>query len=97
MPGEPPVTATEHVADPPLPLSVQLELAGDAPAPLAVKLTLPVGVDAVPADVSLTVATHVLEPPVPIGLLQLTLVDVVRTLTVMDALLELVPCAESPA
>jgi hypothetical protein len=76
---------------------VQLELAGDAPPPLAVKLTLPVGVDTVPADVSLTVATQVLEPPVPIGLLQLTLVDVARTLTVMDALPELVPCTESPA
>jgi hypothetical protein len=46
--------------------------------------------------VSVTVAVHVLEPPMAIGLLQLTLVEVARTLTVIDPLPELVECVESP-
>ena len=87
---------TEQLAEAPLPLSVQLALVGDTPPPLAVKFTFPVGVVFVPAEVSVTVAVQVLEPPMPIGLLQLTLVDVERRFTVIDPLPELVACVESP-
>ena len=86
----------EQLAEGPLPLSVQFPLVGDTPPPLAVKFTFPVGVVFVPAEVSVTVAVHALEPPMAIGLLQLTLVEVARTLTVIDPLPELVACVESP-
>jgi hypothetical protein len=76
------VSETEQLAEVPLPLSVQLVLVGDTPPPLAVKSTFPVGVEAVPVDVSVTVAVQSLEPPTLMGLAQLTLVDVVRGFTV---------------
>jgi len=44
------VTLTEHVADAPVPASVQV--------PPGVKVTVPVGVLVVPAAVSVTVAVH---------------------------------------
>ena len=87
---------TEQLAVPPLPLSVQLAPAGDTPPPLSAKFTVPAGVVAVPADVSVTVAMQVLVPLMEIGLLQLTLVDVARPLTVIEPLPELVACVESP-
>ena len=77
-----PVKLAEHVADPPLPDSVQLVFAGDTPAPLADKLTDPVGVVFVPVAVSLTVTVQLLAAPGTTGLAQLTTVDVERPLTV---------------
>ena len=83
---------TEQVAAAPVPLSVQLGLVGVAPPPLAVKLTLPAGVEVGAADVSLTVAVHVLVPPVAIEPgRQLRLVVVVRALTVIEPPPELTP------
>jgi hypothetical protein len=90
-----PVKVTEQLAVPPPPLSVQL--VGETLPPPEVKLTLPVGVVAVPADMSVTVAVHALVPLTAIGLAQLTLVDVVRALTVIEPLPELVAWVESPA
>jgi hypothetical protein len=52
-----PVKVTEQLPE----LRVQLALAGETPAPLAVKLTVPVGVEDVPGEVSLTVTVQ-LEP-----------------------------------
>jgi len=80
---------TEHDADAPVPLSVQ----GDpvnVPVPLLANDTVPVGVTAVPAELSVTVAVHVTVPPTLIEEgEQLTLVMVVRdvTVTVVQALL----------
>lgn len=95
VPWDVPVRIVEQLAVPPLPLSVQL--AGDTLPPLAVKLTLPVGVVAVPAAVSLTVAVQLPVPLKAIGVTHDTVVDVVRLLTVMDPLPELVVCVASPA
>ena len=57
MPVLLPVKVTEQLPE----LRVQLALAGETPAPLAVKLTVPVGVEDVPGEVSLT-GTVQLEP-----------------------------------
>lgn|SRR2546430_2244414 len=95
VPWELPLKVTEQLAVPPLPLSVQL--VGDTLPMLAVKLTLPVGVIAVPLDVSVTVALQVLVLPSAIGLAQLNVVEVVRALTMIDALPVLFACEESPA
>lgn len=73
-----------------LPLGLSAQLVGETLPPLAVKLTVPVGVVGVPADVSVTVAVHVLVPLTAIGLAQLTLVDVARLLTVIEPLPELI-------
>jgi hypothetical protein len=81
VPAVPPVSWTEQLADPALPLSVQLVLPGDTPAPVAVTLTVPVGVPAVPAEVSVTVVVQVLPWPTTTGLSQLTDVEVVRAFT----------------
>jgi hypothetical protein len=59
-------------------LSVQLVLAGETPAPLAEKLTVPVGVLAVPVSVSLTVAVQVEPWLIATGLVQFTVVEVER-------------------
>ena len=70
---------TEHVADAPVPANVQV--------PPGVKVTVPVGVDVVPAAVSVTVAVHDvawLTNTVDGG--HATVVVVVRKLTVTDAL-----------
>jgi hypothetical protein len=82
------VRLTEQLAEAPLPLSVQLVLAGDTPPPLAVKFKLPVGVMGVP-DASVTVAVQRLEPPRAIGVAQPTDVVVAR-LTTIEAFPELV-------
>jgi hypothetical protein len=80
-----------------LPLSVQLVLVGDAPAPLAVRLTVPVGVVAVPLAVSATVIVQLLATFGSAGLAQLTAVDVVRPVTVNEPLPELPTWLPSPA
>jgi hypothetical protein len=76
---------TEQVAVAPVPLSVQ----GDpvnVPVPLLANDTVPVGVTAVPGELSVTVAVHVTVPPMLIeDGEQVTLVMVVRDVTVMDA------------
>jgi hypothetical protein len=92
-----PVKFAEQLAEPPLPLSVQFVLVGETPAPLAVKLTLPVGVLAVPAEVSFTVAVQLVAWPMTTGLVQLTEIDVVRVLTVIEPEPELAMWLESPA
>ena len=53
--------------------------------PERVKLTEPVGLLTVPTEVSVTVAVHVDPCPMNTGLVQVTLVVVVRLLTVMVA------------
>jgi hypothetical protein len=69
------VTLTEHVADVPVPESVHV--------PPGVKVTIPVGVDAVPAAVSVTVAVHIVAWLIAtvVGV-HATVVVVVRRLTV---------------
>ena len=70
---------TEHVADAPVPASVQV--------PPGVKVTVPVGVDVVPAAVSVTVAVHdVAWATNTVDGVHATVVVVVRRLTVTDAL-----------
>jgi len=66
--------------------------------PPGVNVTVPVGVLGVPAaDVSATVAVHVvLWPTTIVDGVQLTVVLVLRKLTVMVAEPELAGCAESP-
>src|SRR5258708_3880764 len=55
-----------------------------APPPLELKLTVPVGVDLLPVSVSLTVAVQLLAPFTgSVAGLQLTLVEVVRVLTLI--------------
>ena len=76
-------------------------LALKLPAPLEVKLTVPVGVLAVPPSVSVTVAVHVDGCPTATGSgAQLTLVDVERgamTVTNVSPKLNRFPaCFESP-
>jgi hypothetical protein len=53
--------------------------------PVSVKVTVPVGVVTVPAEVSVTVAVHEDATPTTTGLVQTTAVDVVRGLTMMLA------------
>ena len=85
-----------HDADAPVPLSVH----GDpvnVPLPLLANDTVPVGVTAVPAELSVTVAVQVTVPPMLIELgEQLTLVMVVRDVTVTVVLALLVAWAVSP-
>ena len=81
-----PVKLNAQLAVPPVPLSVQLPLAGERPTPLALKVAVPDGVVAVPADVSVTVAVQALVSPMTIGLVQDTVVEVVRWFTVIDPL-----------
>jgi hypothetical protein len=50
--------------------------------PVSVKVTVPVGVITVPADVSVTVAVHEEATPTTTGLVQTTAVDVLRLFTV---------------
>ena len=60
------------------------------PVPLLVKLTVPVGALAVPAEVSVTVAVHVVAALTgTVDGEQLTAVVVVRVVTVSDAVPEL--------
>jgi len=67
------------------------------PAPLELKLTVPVGVLAVPMLVSVTLAVHVVEPPTgTVAGVQLTVVDVERLFTVTVVVPELVACVVSP-
>jgi hypothetical protein len=63
-----------------------------------VKVTVPVGVVTVPAEVSVTVAVHVVDCPVVTVLGEhVTLVEVVLGLTVtLAAALALAECVESP-
>jgi hypothetical protein len=65
--------------------------------PVSVKVTVPVGVILVPAEVSVTVAVHVDATPTMTGLVQTTTVDVVRGLTVTLAATLVLPLwVESP-
>ena len=73
------MTLTEHEADDPVPASVHV--------PPGVKVTVPVGVIAVPAEVSLTVAVHdVAWLMNTVDGVQTTDVDVVLSVTVTVAL-----------
>jgi len=74
---------TEHEADAPVPASVQV--------PPGVKVTVPVGVEVVPAAVSVTVAVHDVAWLIAMVVgLHATVVVVVRLLTVTVVLPELV-------
>ena len=74
---------TEHEADAPVPASVQV--------PPGVKVTVPVGVEVVPAAVSVTVAVHDVAWLIAMVFgLHATVVVVVRLLTVTVVLPELV-------
>jgi len=76
------VVLTEHVAIAPVPDSVHV--------PPGVNVTVPLGVEAVPAAVSVTVAVHVVAWPITtVDGLQATVVVVVLrfTLTVADPVL----------
>jgi hypothetical protein len=73
------VVLTEHVADVPVPDNVQF--------PPGVKVTVPVGVLAVPTDVSVTVAVHdVAWLTTTVDGVHATAVEVARLLTVTEAL-----------
>jgi len=68
------------------------------PVELEVKLTLAVGVLAVPASVSVRVAVQLVGPLVATWLgLQLIDMEVARLFTLTEVLPELVPCVASPA
>ena len=78
------VILTEHVADAPVPASVQV--------PPGVNVTVPVGVEVVPAAVSVTVAVQLVAcPTITEEGVHATVVVVVRRLTVTVVLPELVP------
>ena len=80
---------TEHEADAPVPASVQV--------PPGVKVTVPVGVEVVPAAVSVTVAVHDVDcPSLTVDGVQFTVVVVVLKLTVTMALPVLPLWFESP-
>jgi hypothetical protein len=76
---------------------VQLPAGVKLPAPELEKLTVPVGVEAVPVAVSETVAVQVEDWPTAFGVWQLTDVDVERAVTVnaKPVASELAPCTES--
>jgi hypothetical protein len=83
------VILTEHVADAPVPANVQV--------PPGVKVTVPLGVVAVPVAVSVTVAVHDVACPITTVLgVHATVVVVVRGLTVTLALPLLVAWFASP-
>ena len=90
------VYVTVQLAVPPVPIRVQLVWL-KTPLPLLFQSTVPVGVIAVPSDVSVTVAVHCVSRW---GLRtvteQLTLVEVVRCATVILVVPELASWAESP-
>ena len=87
---------TEQEDELPEPLSVQ-GLPLNVPALSEVKLTVPVGVDAVPAAVSLTVAVQVvLAPTGTLVGVQLTLVEVERLATATAVVPLEVACVLSP-
>ena len=84
MPAAVGVMFTEHVADAPVPASVQV--------PPGVNVTVPVGVEVVPAAVSVTVAVHVVAWFIAtVDGVHATVVVVVLRLTVTVALPVLVP------
>ncbi len=65
--------------------------------PVSVKVTVPIGVVAVPGEVSVTVAVHDEAWPITTGLAQVTAVEVARRLTVtLAAALVLTAWVESP-
>ena len=78
MPDTVGVILAEHVAEAPVPANVQV--------PPGVKVTVPVGVIAVPGDVSATVAVQLVAwPTKTVDGVQTTVVVVVRTVTVTVA------------
>lgn len=81
----------------PVPVSVQLFDGLNVPVALVVQVTVPVGVINVPGDVSVTVAWQVVETPgcTKLGE-QVTLVDVVRLVTVKSNVPELPEWLGSP-
>ena len=82
MPETVGVVLTEQVAEAPVPDSVHV--------PPGVNVTVPLGVDAVPAAVSVTVAVQVVACPITTVLgVHATVVDVVLRLTVTVVLPEL--------
>ena len=93
VPAAVPVNVTEHEPT----ARVHVGALNVPAAPVLDHVTVPVGVIGVPAaEVSVTVAVHV-DPWLTItGLVQDTAVDEVLRLTVIDALVELVACVESP-
>jgi hypothetical protein len=82
----------------PVPSSVQLALGVKPPfvVGFTVKETDPVGVLEVPPSLSATVTEHVLALLALTGLVQVTVVVVVRVLTVTDVVLLLLRCVASP-
>ncbi len=80
------VKVTEQVPD----ASVQLAGLNEPAAPVDVNDIVPVGVLEIPADVSATVAVQVEATPTTTGLVQDIVVEVVRGLTVIDPVPELV-------
>ena len=79
MPVAVAVNVTEHV-----PLArVQVVALNDPAAPVSVKVTVPVGVEAVPGEVSVTVAVQVDPWEMTTGVVQFTAVLVARGLTVI--------------
>jgi len=88
---------TVQLAELPLPERVQMPPPPKVPLLSLVKLTVPVGVLAVPPLVSLTVAVQVVDPPTgTLAGVQLTLVLVARFVTVTVVVPELVACVVSP-
>jgi hypothetical protein len=76
---------------------VQVVELNDPVGPVSVKVTVPVGVVTIPAEVSDTVAVHEEATPTTTGLVQTTTVDVVRGLTVTLAAALVLPLwIESP-
>src|SRR3989441_5723659 len=90
------VYVTEQEDELPEPASVQ-GLPVKVPALSEAKLTVPVGVDAVPVAVSVTVAVQVgLAPTGTLGGVQLTLVEVERWVTTTVVVPLEVACVASP-
>ncbi len=80
------VNVTEHVPD----ARVHDAALKDPAAPVDVNATVPVGVLAIPAEVSATVAVHADATPTTTGLVQDIVVEVVLGLTVILPVPELV-------
>ena len=77
---------------------LQLVAGVNVPVELEAKLTVPVGLLAVPVSVSVTVAVQLVEPLLATWLgLQLIDMEVARLFTVTEVLPELLPCVASPA
>ncbi len=75
---------------------VQLATLNEPAAPVLLNETVPVGVDAVPGEVSAVVAVHVEATPTTTGVVHVTVVEVVLRMTVTDPVPVLVACVESP-